>query len=199
MLVTYPGFVVPITQLFNLASTPFDPSVFKAACEGLAPFDRKMSEGNLWTFPFTPRGEPRLVVAVETEPTGEMSPAGGLMDRPVMVDCAVLSCCWWETSRRMFHGSDESFAAERAEFDRLFAESLAKANALVGPPCLLTTDPESGYQHAVWRGRTGLMVLQQSNDESQPGDDINFWLQRWSGPDPKPTSPFLHWLTELRV
>lgn|GEM_PF-3176392 len=197
MFVTYPDFVPPVARLFSLANTPFDPSVFKAACEAFAPFDPKASDDNLWSFPFDPCGEPRLLVAVETEPTGEMKPCGGLIERPVMVDCAILSCCWWETSLRTLHSSDETFEAERAEFDFMYAKTLATTTALLGLPLLLNSDPNSGYRHAVWRGRTGLLVLQQSDYDCQYGDDINFWIQRWSGPDPRPSIPFIDWLMKL--
>ena len=177
----YPGFVPPIARLFELTNIPFDTAVFKDACEAIAPFDVRSSDDNLWSFPFDPCGEPRLLVAVGAEPTE--------------VNCAILSFCWWETSLRMQHDSDESFAAERSEFDRLFTEALVATTALLGPPLLGGSDPGDGYRHAVWRGRTGLLIVQQSNYDCQFGDDINYWIRRWSGTDPQPTSPFIDWLT----
>ena len=177
----YPGFTPPIAQLFGLANTPFDAIVFKAACETITPFGAATSDDNLWSFPFDPCDEPRLIVAVGEDLTE--------------VDCAILSICWWETSLRMQHRTDEAFAAARSEFDRRFDEASAATAALLGPPLLSGSDPNGGYRHAVWRGRTGLLIVRQSNYDCQFGDDINYWVRRWSGPAPKPTSPFIDWLT----
>lgn len=178
----YPQFTPPVARLFDLANTPFDVTTFKAACDAIAPFDARSSDDNLWSFPFDPCGEPRLIVAVGEDLTE--------------VDCAVLSVCWWETSLRMLHDNDGAFAAERSEFDRRFDEVSAATAALLGPPLLSGSDPGGGYRHAVWRGRTGLLIVQQSNYDCQFGDDINYWVRRWSGPAPKPTSPFIDWLTK---
>ena len=177
----YPGFDPPIARLFALANTPFDAAVFKTAREAIAPFDARTSDDALWSFPFDPCGGPRLLVAVDQD-----------MAR---VDCAILSICWWETFLRMQHDSEESFAAERSEFDRRFEAAWAATVVLLGPPLLSGSDPDDGFRHAVWRGRTGLLVVQQSNYDCQFGDDINYWVERWSGPDPRPTSPFIDWLT----
>lgn len=81
------------------------------------------------------------------------------------------------------------------EFDRLYHEAVAATVAVLGPPLLSGTDADNGYRHALWRGRTGLFIVQQSNYDCQFGDDLNFWIRRWSGPDPRPTKPFLDWLT----
>jgi hypothetical protein len=182
MLHQYPRFIPPIAQLFDLANTPFDTPVFKAACETIAPFDAGSSDNNLWCFPFDRCGEPRLIVAVGEDLTE--------------VDCAILSICWWETSLRMQHKTHETFAKERWEFDRLFQEAFAATAAILGPPLLSDSDPDDGYRHSVWRGRTGLLIVQQSNYDCQFGDDINYWIERWSGADPRPTSPFIDWLTK---
>jgi hypothetical protein len=178
----YTGFVPPIARLFGLANTPFDAASFKAACQAIAPFDSRSSDDNLWSFPFDPCGEPRLLVAVSAD--------------LIEVDCAILSICWWWASLRMLHDSDDSFAAERSEFNRRYDETFAETAALLGPPLLSGSDAGNGYRHAVWRGRTGLLAVQQSNYDCQFGDDINYWIRRWSGPDPRPTSPFIDWLTK---
>jgi hypothetical protein len=111
------------------------------------------------------------------------------------VDRAIFSICWWETSLRMQDPTDEAFAAGRSECDRRFDEASAATVTLLGPPLLSGSDPVGGHRHAVWRGRTGLLIVQQSNYDCQFGDDINYWVERWSGPNPKPTSPFIDWLT----
>jgi hypothetical protein len=60
----YPGFVPPIARLFELANTPFETAVFKAACEAMAPFDARSSDDNF--------GERR----VEAYPRAERSRPG---------------------------------------------------------------------------------------------------------------------------
>ncbi|MFO0958948.1 MAG: hypothetical protein U0800_16235 [Isosphaeraceae bacterium] len=181
MIYRYPGFNPPIAQLHCLADTPFDLETFKAACEVIAPFDARSSDANLWRFPLDPVGEPRLLVAADEE-RGQ-------------VDCAILSICRWESSLRMQHDTVDSFEEERSEFDTIYEEAYAVRIALLGRPELLGTD--EGYRHAVWRGRTGILVLQQSNYDCQFGDDINFWIARWAGGDPQPTSTFIDWLMHL--
>jgi hypothetical protein len=91
--------------------------------------------------------------------------------------------------------TNEAFAAERSEFDRRFDEALGATVALLGPALLNGSDLGNGYRPAVWRGLTGLLIVQQSNYDCQFGDDINYCVRRWSGPDPRPTSPFIDWLT----
>jgi hypothetical protein len=177
----YPGFAPPIARLFGLANTSFEAAVFKSACEKIAPYDARSSDGDyLWSFPFDPCGEPRLLVAVG-EDLAE-------------VDCAILSFCWWETFIEIPRASAESLAAERQEFDRRSAEALAATVAVLGPPLLSGSDPGDGYRHALWRGRTGLLVVHQSNYDAQFGDDLNYWIRKWSGPNPRPTKPFIDWL-----
>jgi len=178
----YPEFVPPVARLFDLANTPFDAVVFKAACETIGPFDAHSSDDNLWSFPFDRCGEPRLIVAVGDDLTE--------------ADCAILSICWWETPLWMKDDADESLMTERREFDRRFNEAYTATAAMLGPPLLSGSDPGDGYRHALWRGRTGLLVVQQSNYDCQFGDDINYWVRRWSGPNPRPTSPFIDWLTK---
>lgn len=176
----YPGFNPPIAGLFELANTSFDATVFKAACEAIAPFDTRASDANLWSFPFDPCGEPRLLVAVGEDLTE--------------VDCAILSFCWWEKLIEVPGADEAALAAERLQFDHLFTEALAATVAVLGPPLLSGSDDGAGYRHALWRGRTGLLIVQQSNYDCQFGDDLNYWIRRWSGPDPRPTKPFIDWL-----
>ncbi len=176
----YPGFVPPIAQLFQLANRPFDADLFKAACEAIAPFDSRSSDDNLWSFPFDPSGEPRLLVAVGEDLTE--------------VDCAILSFCWWETPIEVPSADDETLATERKEFDRLFTEALSATVDVLGPPLLSGSDADDGYQHALWRGRTGLLIVQQSRYDCQFGEDLNYCVKRWLGPDPRPTEPFIDWL-----
>lgn len=175
----YPGFVPPIARLFELANTPFDAAVFKAACEAIAPFDPRWSDDNLWSFPFDPCGEPRLLVAVGEDLTE--------------VDCAILSFCW-VTPIEIPSADDATLAAARQEFDGRFAEAPAATVDVLGPPLVSGSDAGDCYRHALWRGQTGLLVLQQSEYDCQFGEDLNYWIRRWSGPDPRPTEPFIDWL-----
>jgi hypothetical protein len=195
VLEKFPGFEPPVARLFGLANTPFEPQPFRRACEEFASFDARSSDDDLWFFAVN--GGPRLIVGLETQVIGRR-PNGRPELRQLAVSCAILSVCWWETFMQSQHESWESWAAEHAEFDRLFSDRLADAVALLGPPRVQGSDEgEYPHRYAVWRGETGLLVLQQSTYDLQFGLDVNYWVQPWSGPDPRPTSPFIDWLIQL--
>lgn len=195
MLERFTGFDPPIARLFDLANTPFEPQPFRRACESFASFDADSSDDDLWYFAVS--GGARLIVALETEVAGRRR-NGWLKLRAVAVSCAVLSVCWWETFLKSQHKSRESWQAERAEFDKFYSKTLADTVEFLGPPRVEGTDEdEDRHRYAIWRGETGLLVLQQSNYDPQFGLDVNYWVQPWSGPDPRPTSPFITWLMQL--
>jgi hypothetical protein len=190
---TFPGFDVPVAHLYELANGSFDPQAFRPACEGFASFDASSSDDDLWYF--SVNGGPGLIVGLETAPTGNKKSNGCPEYRQIAVSCAILSIGWWPTFLKLRHESLDSWEAERAEFDRLYAEALTQVIAVLGPPRTQGTDPNDyRHQHAIWRGKSGLMVLQQSAYDPQFGLDVNYWVRPWSGPDPQPTSPFIDWL-----
>src|SRR5262249_11021277 len=93
------------------------------------------------------------------------------------------------------HPSRQSLEAERAEFDLLFAQELEVATGLLGPSKLAGRDrDEDAHRWAVWRGRRGVLVLQQSAYGPPVGLAVNYWLHPWEGADPRPGSPFIGWL-----
>jgi hypothetical protein len=174
---TVPGYKAPVEALFGLASTPFRVGAFRPACEQFATFDESSSDADLWYFSV---GGPRMIVG---------------LDGKRVVRFAVLSICWWDSFLPAEHPSRESFEAERAEFDRLYAQELEAATGLLGPPKLAGRDrDEDAHRWAVWRGRTGILVLQQSAYDPQFGLDVNYWLHPWEGAHPRPSSPFIDWL-----
>jgi hypothetical protein len=196
MIYTFPGFHPPITQLFELANNTFDPQAFRLACEKIAAFDPGSSDDDLWYF--SVKGGPSLIVPLRTECTGRKKPNGGPEYRQTAVSCAILSICWWETFLKTEHKSLEFWEAERADFDRFYAESLASSVAILGPPRIQGMDEdEDQHRHAIWRGKTGLLILQQSAYDPQFGLDVNYWVRPWSGADREPTSPFIDWLCKL--
>ena len=66
---------------------------------------------------------------------------------------------------------------------------------MIGPTALAGRDRDAhAHRWAIWRGRTGLLVLQQSSYDPQFGIDINYWLHPWKDGDPRPDSPFIDWL-----
>lgn len=196
MIDTFPSFHPPIARLFELANTSFDPQTFRHTCEKFATLDTHSSDDDLWYFSVS--GGPVLIVALETELSGRKKPNGRREYRQFAVSCALLSICWWETFLKSEHESEESWQTERAEFDRFYAESLTASIAILGPPLMQGMDAdEDRHQHAIWRGETGLLILQQSSYDPQFGLDVNYWIKPWSGPDPTPTSPFIDWLCGL--
>jgi hypothetical protein len=192
LIATLPGFEPPVAELFALASTPFTANSFRTACERFSRFDPGSSDEDLWYFALAER--PRLIVGLEVTPvrhTNDDRP----IDRGTAVTFAVLSICWWESFLPSQHASAAAFGAERGEFDRVYDEARAAAVEAIGPPELTGTDTgRDGHQYAIWRGNTGLLILQQSAYDPQFGLDVNYWLHPWAGPDPKPTSPFIDWL-----
>jgi hypothetical protein len=195
MIATFPGFEPPIEQLFQLSDTPFDPISFRSVCETFAKLDPTSTDDDLWNFVLD--SNVRLIVGVQVEVIGR-KPSGRPEYRQVAVSCAILSTCWWDTYSRSAHDSEMSFRAERAEFDRLYDDALELTIRTLGSPRLRGADQdEQSYRHAIWRGKTGLLVLQQSAYDPQFGHDINYWVQPWSGSDPVPTSPFIDWLCKL--
>lgn len=96
------------------------------------------------------------------------------------------------------HETLASYEDERSIFNRRYGEELKTAVGILGPPRLRGSDTdENRHEYAIWRGQTGLLILQQSAYDPQFGFDINYWIHPWVGPDPKPTHPFIDWLTAL--
>jgi hypothetical protein len=190
---TVPGFAPPIKALFGLANTPFAPEAFRGACEGFCSFDASSSDNDLWNFSLP--GGARLIVGLEVKATGRTKASGWKGYRPVAVTDAILSICWWETFMRSQHESQASFEAERAQFDQMYGETFAAAVGVLGPPRIRGIDhDERRHQYAIWRGTTGLLIVQQSAYDPQFGLDINYWVHPWAGQDPQPTCPFIDWL-----
>jgi hypothetical protein len=196
VLKAFTGIEPLIERLFELANTASVPGAFRGVCEQVATFDPSSSHDDLWYFSVC--GGPSLIVGLETELTGRTKPNGSPEYRQLSVSCAILSLCWWESFLKADHKTLGSWEAERAEFDRFYRESLAVAIATLGQPQIHGTDAdENQHQQAIWRGKTGLLILQQSAYDPQFGLDVNYWIQPWSGRDLRPTSPFNDWLCKL--
>jgi hypothetical protein len=193
-----PDFKPPVAELFELAHTSFDPPAFRRACERFAMFDSRSSDDDLWFF--TLKGGPSLMVSLEVEPIRRGKSSGRPEFRPLAVTHAILAIYWWENFLVEMHESRASWEVERAEFDRVYAESLAATIEALGPPLIHGGgDDEDRLRHALWRGTTGLLILQQSASDPQFGLDVSYRVEPWSGPDPRPTSPFGNWLAGLYV
>jgi hypothetical protein len=166
----------------QLADQSFQPDAFRRACDQLGIYDPTTSDASLWYF--RRADGTRLTVDVD-------------LDAASIVRDAVLSVCWWETHRRSDHDSDASHAAERHEFERAYSTALAAAETAAGTPLLSGRDNDlHGHRWALWRGRTGLFVVQQSTYDLQFGTDVNFWVRPWTGAVPRPTTPFVDWLID---
>jgi hypothetical protein len=181
---------LPIHKLYSLASSSFDPALFRVACEAFARFNEANSDSDLWYFDICP--DLSLIVSLKVEPT---EPA---RNRPVCVEYAILSFCWWDSFLKSQHRDKEAYAQERQEFDRRYLEALSRTTAVLGAPLLEGADAdEHRHRWAIWRALTGLFVLQQSAYDPQFGLDINYWLCPWSGAAPQPSSPLIDWLCQL--
>lgn len=178
-------FSPPIQELVLLTSMPFAPSAFRKVCEEFSVFDEQLSDDNYWKF--NVKDDIALLVGV-----GEDN--GGLPK----VTCAVLPFIWWDTYSRSQHQSEESYLEERAKYDELYNEALAKAVEVIGQPFMSGEDnDEQAHKWSIWRGKTGILILQQSAYDPQFGFDINFWIQPWGDCDLRPGSPIIDWLFSL--
>ena len=139
----------------------------------LRKFQRSCSDAHLWLFHVAPDWP--LLVAI---------------DDSDHVSCAILSFCWIPLT-------EDATDADREQFDAVFAEERSRAVAIIGLPLVEGRDPDSAHRWAVWQGATGLLVLQQSNYDLQVGTDVNYWVQRWRGEIPAPSSPFIDWLMKF--
>ena len=167
-----------IRPLFQLANTPMEPTSFRAACQSFGELDASSSFDDLWWF----RCAPRLALMVSVD----------VYDPPVKIRFAVLSFCWWESE----HGVPEVAGAEQFEFDQTFVTARNRTVDVLGAPLLQGRDADDqGHRWAIWRGATGLLVLQQSSYDPQFGVDVNFWVCPWTEPDVEPLSPLIDWLT----
>ena len=93
---------------------------------------------------------------------------------------------------------ERAWEKEREEFDKCYNESLSNAIKILGLPRIQGFDTdENRHCYAIWRGDSGLLILQQSVYDFQFGLDVNFWVQPWTCPDPQPTSPFIDWLLHV--
>src|SRR5258708_2828178 len=106
MIDVLPEFGRWVQPIHELANTPFEPSAFRVACEAIAPIKKESSDERIWHFGVAP--DFTLLVAVETEATGEQRSPGWTVYRPVRVLCALLSVCWWETFLRIEHATETS-------------------------------------------------------------------------------------------
>ncbi len=192
----FSGFQPPITKLFGLANVAFVPFAFRRECEQFATFESASSNADLWRFSL--RGGAKLLVTLRAELTERKKQNGWPEYRELTVCCAILSICWWETFLQSEHVSLQSWQKEHEEFDQIYIESLACAIEILGAPRIQGADTDANrHRYAIWRGKSGLLILQQSAYDPQFGYDVNYWVQPWSGPDPIPTSPFIDWLCRL--
>ncbi|MBX9671030.1 MAG: hypothetical protein K2X93_25785 [Candidatus Obscuribacterales bacterium] len=196
-IVTIPAFEPQVESLYNLANTSFEPEEFKRCCQSFAPINpSSLIEDDLWEF--QAHIDAPLTVAIYTEATGEKKATGYPVFRQLGVSCAILPFCWWETWMESDHPSKEQYREEREQFDKKFDEELERAVRLIGDPLKHGQDGEPrAHKFAYWRGTTGLLILQQSAHDPQFGEDINYWVQPWSGADPQPDSPMIEWLHKL--
>ena len=132
-----------------------------------------------------------------SRPDGTVLIVGAGEDGGMTVGAAVLSTCWWDTVHRHDAGDDDSYAAEQRAYDDAYDDALRAAEAVAGQPDFSGRD-QGTYPHrwALWRGRTGLFVVQQSAYDLQFGVDVNYWVRPWTARRIEPTEPFIDWLSK---
>jgi|AGTN01.2.fsa_nt_gi hypothetical protein len=196
---------LPVEQLFDLTNADFlNPQDFKHKCQTFANFDATNSNDDLWNFVMNADTNLQFAVSVWVEPTGAKKDSGYPELLQTGISCGILPFCFWESYDQSAHQSTQKHKAnsnsdqstvERADYDRLFHDVLFETSEKLGKPLLQGHDKDANaHQYAIWRGRNGLLILQQSAHDVQFGYDINFWVQPWKGADPIPGSPFINWL-----
>src|SRR5690242_10717827 len=101
MIVVLPEFGRFARPIYELANSPFESSVFRTACEQIAPFDEQNSTDDCWRFAVDLNFS--LRVSVEAVTAGEPDSSGSHVHRRERVRCAMLSVCWWEQFSRTDH------------------------------------------------------------------------------------------------
>jgi hypothetical protein len=190
MILRYQNFRLPIQKLFDLANSSLNPPNFKSICEEFAKFDKAGSTENYWRFELYEKIV--LLVGINGNNSGDSQ------DNKPKVNTAVLSFCWWDSFLKSDHETIDLYNRDRLLFNQLFIEFLEETKIVIGKPLLEgNDDDEMGHKYAIWRGKSCILILQQSAYDLQFGLDINYWIQAWSGPDPKPTKPLIEWLYNL--
>lgn len=187
---------MPVDKLFDLTNADFlNPQDFKNKCQAFADFDKANSDEDLWNFKMKVDTNLQLAVSVWVEPTGAKKDSGYPELLQTGVSCAILPFCFWGNYAPSAHQSKVTHDAERSDYDRLFNDVLFETSEKLGKPLLQGQDKDANaHSYAMWRGRNGLLILQQSAHDEQFGHDLNFWVQPWKGADPIPDSPFINWL-----
>ena len=92
-------------------------------------------------------------------------------DRQTRVRFAVLPFVGWENYRK------ETENEIRVQFDLAFEDALDSALDSIGEPDCITTYSADKFHRAIWKGTTGLFLIQQSNYDPQFGAEIHCWIQ----------------------
>lgn len=194
MIQRFPGFVAPVARLFELANRSFLPDDIRNGCERFSRLESDPERDDNWYFSFPGVNELRMVVSTESE-VAERDERGRPRLKHTFVTSIILLVCLWETFEPSAHPDLFSFELEKREFDRLFQAEFECARGIIGEPFLKGQDPDlQAHQYAVWKGTTGLLVLQQCAYDIQYGLDINYWVLPWNGGEIRPAPSMIDWL-----
>ena len=179
---------LPIAELYSLVQLPFDLSSFQDVCKQFSELDEDNSDDIFLRFKI--KDDIALLVGVGNDDSNS---------NKLVVTCGVLPFIWWESFSRLDYDTEEAYILDKDYYDDLFKQSLEECIESIGKPIKTGVDyDEHKHKWAVWQGKTGLLILQQSAYDPQFGFDINIWLQPWEGSIPEPQSPFIDWLFSLQ-
>jgi len=182
---------LPVRELFELTQTDFGADAFKDTCQEFAEFDAENSDEDLWHFQI---GEIDFKVSLFVETTGRKKADGNPELRILGVSNAIASLVWWDS---WDDRNSPAFESERKSFDEQYFASLAQVEKILGVPAHTGQDADArGHRFAYWRGKNGLLIVQQSALDLEFGCDINIWIQPWLGPNPVPKEAFVDFLTK---
>ncbi len=190
-----PNFKPPVKELFELTDAVLSPDEFRSACEKFGEFDADCSDDDLWNFNLDEDGDSRLAVSLHMKSSDTKSETGKTQFKPDTVICAILPFCWWETYSRKHHRDDKSLRKEQLEYNKAFDKELQHAIKEIGQPAIQGADKKAPFhKHAIWRGKEGLFILQQSANDLEFGYDINYWIQPRITGEADKNIPIIDWL-----
>ncbi len=190
-----PNFKPPVEHLFKLVESELSPEEFKAACMQFSHFDSDTIEDSLWEFYFHKDLDAELQVSLLCEPTNKKNNSKKTKPKPIAVVCAILPFCWWDNGETSDQFTEDTYSAELAEFDLVYAQALQATKDVLGQPGYEGSDRIAPFnKHTIWRGKAGLLILQQSRNDPSPGYIINYWIQPWNKDELQPSDPFIEWL-----
>ena len=172
-----------VRQMYTLACTPFELSAFQQKWQQFG-----------WSY--TPASDDEFGFRVEVEQELHLIVA----PNDSRVDCVILPFCYWEEYEEEWHGMSDSFQQERHVFNSVYENAYARIKQVLGVPYSAGHDDDAqAHRHAIWRGDTAWLILQQAAFDIEFGLEVDIWLEPDTEAEFAPTTPLIDWLISRRA